>query len=400
MKTIFTFERQPFETYSEFDEQRNRSGEEGFGTGLTDLEWEQEARRISGLPTRRPVISAKPLPKRPPLRRSQPGAEYVRWVQHSLNLILGLQLPVDGVMNSQTRKAIRDFQRRMGLRADGIVGPEMQQALVDERHKLVARSAPSELEAEFFEFAELPLSEETELGFGEAGEEEFSFGSLSSYVPSGMESVLVRSAMRSGTTNENSLTDLIFFRRHPERNGRAISRSDSDFQRLIQESLSIRDTLVRPILRGTAPAPSRPSPAPGTGGGTGAPDIVTVRSVFKVARQIAPKLEALLAAAEADGIRLGHNSSFRTREKQIALRKKYCGPTDFDIFEKPSSQCTPQVARPGTSNHERGLAIDFSYNGIKMGPDNPGFRWLAANAGRFDFYNLPGEPWHWSVDGK
>ena len=138
--------------------------------------------------------------------------------------------------------------------------------------------------------------------------------------------------------------------------------------------------MVRPILRGTAPAPSRPSPAPGTGGGTGAPDIVTVRSVFKVARQIAPKLEALLAAAEADGIRLGHNSSFRTREEQIALRKKYCGPTDFDIFEKPSSQCTPQVARPGTSNHEKGLAIDFSYNGIKMGPDNPGFRWLAANA--------------------
>ena len=157
---------------------------------------------------------------------------------------------------------------------------------------------------------------------------------------------------------------------------------------------------MRPILRGTAPAPSRPSPAAGRGGGTGAPDIVTVRSVFKVARQIAPKLEALLAAAEADGIRLGHNMSFRTREEQIALRKKYCGPTDFDIFEKPSSQCTPQVARPGTSNHEKGLAIDFSYNGIKMGPDNPGFRWLDANADRFDFYNLPGEPWHWSVDGK
>ena len=422
MKTIFTFEPQPFESYSEFDEQRNRSGEEGFGTGLTDLEWEQEARRISRLPIRRPVISAKPPPKRPPRppirpprpytaiypvwpvsvtagrERSQPGTEYVRWVQHSLNLILGLQLPVDGMMSPETREAIRDFQRRMGLRADGIVGPEMQQALVDERRKLAAGGAPSEFEAEFFEFTELPLSEETELGFGEAGE--FSFGSLSSCFPSGMESVLVRSAMRSGTTNENSVTDLIFFRRHPERNGRAISRSESDFQRLIQERLSIRDTLVRPILRGTAPAPSRPSSAPGTGGGTGAPDIVTVRSVFKVARQIAPKLEALLAAAEADGIRLGHNSSFRTREKQIALRKKHCGPTDFDIFEKPSSQCTPQVARPGTSNHEKGLAIDFSYNGIKMGPDNPGFRWLAANAERFDFYNLPSEPWHWSVDGK
>ena len=24
----------------------------------------------------------------------------------------------------------------------------------------------------------------------------------------------------------------------------------------------------------------------------------------------------------------------------------FAGPTDFDIWEKPSSQCTPQVARP------------------------------------------------------
>ena len=213
-------------------------------------------------------------------------------------------------MSPETREAIRDFQTRMGLPADGIVGPEMRQALVEERSKLTAGGAPSDLETEFFEFTELPLSEETELGFGEAGEEEFSFGSLTSYVPSSLESVLVRSAIRSGTTDENSLTDLIFFRRHPERSGRAISRSDSDFQRLIQEWLSIRDTVVRPILRGAAPAPSRPGPAPGTGGGSGAPDIVTVRSVFKVARQIAPKLEALLTAAEADGIRLGHRLAF------------------------------------------------------------------------------------------
>ena len=193
MKTMFTFEPQPFETYSEFDEQGNRSVEEGFGTGLTDLEWEQEARRISRLPIRRPMISAKPLPKRPPRppirprrppttiypvwpvsvtagpERSQPGAEYLRWVQHSLNLILGLQLPVDGVMSPETREAIRDFQTRMGLPADGIVGPEMQQALVEERRKLAAGGAPSELETEFFEFTELPLSEETESGFGEAG---------------------------------------------------------------------------------------------------------------------------------------------------------------------------------------------------------------------------------------
>ena len=83
------------------------------------------------------------------------------------------------------------------MRADAIVGPEMQQALVDERRKLAAGGAPSGLETEFFEFTELPLSEETESGFGEAGE--FSFVNLSYYVPSSMESVLVRSAIPSRT---------------------------------------------------------------------------------------------------------------------------------------------------------------------------------------------------------
>ena len=41
-------------------------------------------------------------------------------------------------MNPETRDAIRDFQTRMGLRADGIVGLEMQQVLVEERRKLAA----------------------------------------------------------------------------------------------------------------------------------------------------------------------------------------------------------------------------------------------------------------------
>ena len=27
------------------------------------------------------------------------------------------------------------------------------------------------------------------------------------------------------------------------------------------------------------------------------------------------------------------------------------------------------------------------------------FVWLAANAGRFGFSNLPSEPWHWSTTG-
>jgi hypothetical protein len=59
--------------------------------------------------------------------RSDPG--YIRWIQQSLNQILGLRLAVDGIMGPQTRSAVRSFQQRQGLTADGIVGPLTERAL-------------------------------------------------------------------------------------------------------------------------------------------------------------------------------------------------------------------------------------------------------------------------------
>ena len=51
--------------------------------------------------------------------------------------------------------------------------------------------------------------------------------------------------------------------------------------------------------------------------------------------------------------------------------------------------------------HEQGLAIDFTYQGSAISSqDSPAFRWLAANGASYGFYNLPSEPWHWSVNGN
>ena len=207
----------------------------------------------------------------------------------------------------------------------------------------------------------------------------------------------LRMAIAAGNRDEVRLTNLLFNARHPKRLGRAISSSEPGYQSLASEWLNIRNSIVRPALRSVAPAPVAPSATTPTT--SGIPDIVNVRGI-KVARQIAPKIEALLAAAEAAGIRLG-GGGYRSSEEQIRLRRMHCGGSYFDIYQKPANQCTPPTAPPGRSNHERGLAIDFTYNGqIINSRDNPGFQWLAANAARFGLYNLPSEPWHWSVDGR
>ena len=145
-----------------------------------------------------------------------------------------------------------------------------------------------------------------------------------------------------------------------------------------------------------------PPPDSGTHGWIGEPppppDIVSVRGI-RVASLLAPRLAALLAAAEADGVRIS-GWGYRSRDRQIELRRQHCGPTHFDVWERPSSQCRPPTATPGRSMHERGLAIDFTQHGHALTRESPGFRWLMQNAARFGLRNLPSEPWHWSVNGR
>jgi len=134
-------------------------------------------------------------------------------------------------------------------------------------------------------------------------------------------------------------------------------------------------------------------------GGSERLDLVTVRGIT-VNATIAEQVDALLAAAEADGLALtggGH----RSPERQIELRRQNCGTSYYAVYEMPSSQCSPPTARPGHSMHERGLAIDFDCDGSLVDSrSDPCFVWLAANAARFGLSNLPSEPWHWSVDGR
>jgi D-alanyl-D-alanine carboxypeptidase len=57
------------------------------------------------------------------------------------------------------------------------------------------------------------------------------------------------------------------------------------------------------------------------------------------------------------------------------------------------------TAIPGRSLHEIGLAVDITSGGRTITGSSPAFRWLAANAGKYGYVNLPSEPWHWSITG-
>ena len=167
----------------------------------------------------------------------------------------------------------------------------------------------------------------------------------------------------------------------------------------------------------TAPGPTTPAATPTTRppttpvttvpptappGGTG---LVTWSDVTKaggiwVNKSIAGQVSGLVAAAKAAGINLS-GGGYRDPAEQITLRRAHCGTSDYAIYWMPASQCHPPTAQPGKSMHERGLALDLMSNGrLITSRSDPAFVWLAANAGRFGFRNLPSEPWHWSTNGS
>lgn len=121
--------------------------------------------------------------------------------------------------------------------------------------------------------------------------------------------------------------------------------------------------------------------------------------VVQVAGDISGAVERLLADAAAAGYPLcGYG--YRDPADQIRVRRQNCGTSNYAIYQAPSSYCSPPTARPGTSMHEQGLAIDFTAGGGTIGYSSGAYTWLQSNAANYGLYNLPGEPWHWSVDGN
>jgi hypothetical protein len=190
-------------------------------------------------PPRRPRptwMSTVVLPEPPPI---QEGSEFVRWVQDTLNRVMNTQLPVDGIIGPETRDAIRDFQRRERLPVNGIAGPETKQALIEARRRRSSNSSEHEIfeDEQFLGSLVAPLSAITAAP-----------PAILNALRLGHEALAIRLAILGGQRDLNKLTNMVFFARHPQRQGRKLVRGEPNFEQLAKEWLDIRNRLVKPAL--------------------------------------------------------------------------------------------------------------------------------------------------------
>ncbi|MDR2784916.1 MAG: M15 family metallopeptidase [Treponema sp.] len=117
----------------------------------------------------------------------------------------------------------------------------------------------------------------------------------------------------------------------------------------------------------------------------------------------AEALEEMAAAAKAEGIILTVGSTYRSYDYQVEVYNRVVGELGQESADRES-------ARPGHSQHQTGLALDFapiddSFAALPEG------KWVLANAGRFGwslsfpdgYESVTGyrwESWHYRYTGK
>jgi D-alanyl-D-alanine carboxypeptidase len=127
------------------------------------------------------------------------------------------------------------------------------------------------------------------------------------------------------------------------------------------------------------------------------------RAGLMLRRAAADALDEMAKAAGADGVTLAASSAYRSYRYQVEVYSRIVGEMGQEAADRES-------ARPGFSQHQTGLALDFgpiddSFAGTAAG------RWVAANASRFGwslsfppgYEALTGyrwESWHYRYVGR
>lgn len=146
------------------------------------------------------------------------------------------------------------------------------------------------------------------------------------------------------------------------------------------------------------------------------PNLKTIQGNFKLEEQAADAYLEMKAAAKADGISLLVASAHRPVATQERLYKNKIKEFLSQGYSEADAAVVAAtiVARPGTSEHNTGLAVDIvtpSYQRLIEGFANTdAAKWLAANAHKYGFVlrypkdkqeitNIIFEPWHFRYVG-
>ena len=186
-----------------------------------------------------------------------------------------------------------------------------------------------------------------------------------------------------------------------------------------------------PALRPTVPPSDKPSPAPPAKDswnlilvnfenplpdGFTVPGLTQLRSGQAVDSRAYPALQRMMDDARAAGLQPVICSSYRGRDTQVRLYEaEVQNWLDRGCRrEVAEAQAAMWVARPDTSEHQTGLAVDIvdlSYQLLNGGQENtPVQQWLMANCAEYGFIlryptdksALTGvgyEPWHYRYVG-
>ena len=140
------------------------------------------------------------------------------------------------------------------------------------------------------------------------------------------------------------------------------------------------------------------------------PQITTYQSI-QIDQRVLPHLQEMMEAASADGAGLWLASGYR----DIALQTKlYNRKVNYFLEqgyseENALTKAATIVAKPGTSEHNTGLSVDF--NNVKEDfCATKGYRWLTEHAAEYGFIeryptdkqdstNIIYEPWHFRYVG-
>lgn len=137
------------------------------------------------------------------------------------------------------------------------------------------------------------------------------------------------------------------------------------------------------------------------------PDLVEVPGGEKVAKEAYAPLLEMLQQAEAEGLGPQVVSGWRTQEKQQSLYDNKIGEYLSQGYSQKDAVAAAEewVAKPGTSEHQLGLAVDINGNSYDI------YTWLQENSWRYGFiFRYPGdkqsltgvaeEVWHYRYVGK